>query len=392
MASSGLTHGERERVLGDRGLVVRAGIALVLANVRYWSSVAPLVRRELRSWGQLANAIPDPHLRTLALEKLHAEHFNAEVAATLATLAPARQRESTVKAIVALELLYDFLDGLTERPSRDPLRDGETLFEAFTDAVDPHAPRGRDYYRDQPELDDAGYLEALSATVRIALATLPASEAVAEASMRCASRSARAQAHLHAAATEGSERLTKWASREAASSGLEWREYLSGAASSVLAVHALIAAAADTRTTPQDALQIEQAYLSTCVLITLLDSVVDYEEDRRLGMPGFVRFYEDRDELVEMLADAAASAVAKTAASPNGAHHVMTLVGVAAYYTSAPGAWSDFARPVAAQAQAQLQPLITPTLAIMRAWRLAKRVHRRCRGNGIGVRGRSRDA
>jgi hypothetical protein len=52
----------------------------------------------------------------------------------------------------------------------------------------------------------------------------------------------------------------------------------------------------------------------------------------------------------------------------------MTLVGIVAYYASAPTAASDFARPLITPIRRELAPLITPTLALMRAWRLAKRV------------------
>jgi hypothetical protein len=50
----------------------------------------------------------------------------------------------------------------------------------------------------------------------------------------------------------------------------------------------------------------------------------------------------------------------------------MTLVGVVAYYASAATADSDVAGPVTGRITGQLRPLITPTLAVMRAWRLAK--------------------
>jgi hypothetical protein len=57
----------------------------------------------------------------------------------------------------------------------------------------------------------------------------------------------------------------------------------------------------------------------------------------------------------------------------NQAHHqVMTLVGVAAYYISAPTTISNFAQPVTRHARRKLKPLITPTLAVMCA---AERVH-----------------
>jgi len=349
-------------------------MALVLANARYWPTVAPLVRGELRRWERRAQAINDRCLRALALEKLHEERFNAEVAATLATLAPSAHRKHVVEAIVALELLYDYLDGLTEQPSPDPLLDGNCLFQAFADAIDPSAEGGRDYYRHHPRSDDGGYLDALSGAVRVAVARLPAASAIAEAAQRSTARCAQAQIHIHAASHVGTAQLEAWARSEAAGTELDWRELLAGAASSVLAVHALIAAAADHRTTPMDAIEIEAAYLSTCVLITVLDSLVDDDQDVKAGKPGFIRLYGDCDLLAQTLARVAGQAARQARTVPNAAHHVMTLVGVVAYYTSAPGARSELARPVAGHLRGELQPLIVPTLTIMRAWRLAKRV------------------
>jgi len=40
--------------------------ALALANIRYWTSVAPLARSEIGRWEQRACGIPDPVLRALA--------------------------------------------------------------------------------------------------------------------------------------------------------------------------------------------------------------------------------------------------------------------------------------------------------------------------------------
>ena len=39
----------------------------------------------------------------------------------LATFAPRAARAQVVEAIVASQLLFDLLDGLTERPSADPM-------------------------------------------------------------------------------------------------------------------------------------------------------------------------------------------------------------------------------------------------------------------------------
>jgi hypothetical protein len=53
---------------------------------------------------------------------------------------------------------------------------------------------------------------------------------------------------------------------------------------------------------------------------------------------------------------------------------VMMLTGVVAFYTSAPGARGQLARPLVARLHRALAPLIAPTVAFMRAWRLARRV------------------
>ena len=355
--------------------------------MRYWPSVWPLVQAQLRRWEVRARAIADPELRELALGKLHGEAFNAEVAATLATLAPTARRQHAVEAIVALELLFDYLDGLTERPPADALREGERLFRAFTDALDPTAERGGDYYREHLGAGDGGYIEELSAAVRGAVARLPGARAIEQSARRSASRCAQAQIRIHAEPRLGARQLEEWAEREAQGTGLQWRELAAGAASSVLAVHALIAAATDARATHEEAVALETAYLSICVLITVLDSLVDDDEDMRAGEPGFIRLYDDRDRLAETLASVAARAVRQASALRHGAHHVMTLAGVVAYYTSAPGASSELARPVAERLQAELAPLIYPTLAVMRAWRLTKRARARPARTGIRAAG-----
>lgn len=357
--------------LGDRRLIARAGVALLLANVRYWTSVAPIVRRELRHWEQRAGAIEDPELRALALEKLRGESLHAEAAAILATRAPRAHRHDAARAIVALELLFDYLDGLTERPSADPLREGERLFEAYIDALAGGSARnGKD-----------GYLQALSAAVSEALARLPAFGAIAEVARTSATRGVQAQVRMHAASQLGTEQIERWARGETDRTGLAWRELLVGSASSVLAMHALIAAAAQPKTTPAHAAQIDAAYLSTGVLLTLLDGLIDHEHDHAEqgedASLGYLGFYEDRDELAQTLTQAARRAAAQAGALPGGAHHVMTLVGVVAYYTSAPGARGELAAPIVERLQQELAPLIFPALQIMRLWRLAKRVRNR---------------
>lgn len=365
---------------GDRRLVARAGLALVIANLRYWLITAPLVRAQLRHWGWCARAIVDPKLRALALQKLDEERFNAEVAAMLATLAPRRHRASTVQAIVALEVLYDFLDGLTEVSSHEALLTGRQVFTAFTDAVaqtpgralERRGTQQPDYYRYHPGAGDGGYLTKLVGAVRSALARLPGAAAIAPTARRTAARCAEAQVREHAAARIGRAQVDDWARREAAATTLAPREFLAGAQASVLALHALIAAASDANITDADAQAIDAVYLSISALTTMLDSLVDRELDASAGKAGYIQRYADRELLVAELVDLAHQAITRARDLPHGAHHVMILVGAVAYYTSAASARSDFARPVKRAIDRELRPLITPTLSVMRAWRAAK--------------------
>ena len=367
-------------VFADRRLLTRAGLALLRANVRYWATVAPEVRAQLAHWRKRAMSIEDRGLRTLALKTLDEEGFAAEVAATLATLTPRRLRRTSIQAIVALEVMYDYLDGLTEQRVPDPLANGRQLFKAFTDALDPTSDLGDHYYRYRPSgSDDGNYLKELAATIQGALAQLPAATRLLPTMRRAAGRCAEAEVLTHAAALTDTSQVESWARESAKGSGLEWREYLAGAASSVLAVHALIALAGDANATAVQASPLDDVYLALGVLSTMLDSVVDYEQDMANGTLAFIDHYENSEILGERLVDVARRAAVRAHQTSAGAHHLMTMTGIAAYYTSAPGARSRLASPVTSRLQKELRPLITPTLAVMRAWRLAKHVRARPR-------------
>jgi len=365
------THRRAGSSLCERGLGIRVAVTLVLANARYWTSVAPLVRSELRRWSLRAGAIADEGLREVALGKLRHEHFNAEVAATLATLAPASRRARVIEAIVAYEVLYDYLDGLGELRGGSSLQSVRRLYEPFVavwDGEEPPAGAAAEAFE-----DDGGYLRELAQTVRVVLAELPGQRAVASAGRRAARRCAEAQIRAHAKPRLGEDELERWACESGAALGLpSWRDYMAGAVASVLVGHALIATAAE-EATEQQAEAIDRAYLAISALSTMLDSLVDYGSDVATGDPWLLRLYGDREQLADRLGEVAASAVAQARLLPHAAHHLMTLLGVVAYYTSAPEAREQPAREIVARLHRELRPLILPTLLVMRCWRLAKR-------------------
>lgn len=355
-----------------RGASTAATVALLRANVRFWPTVFPEVRRELRGWDRRAQAIPNPTLRAQALAKLRHERFNTEVAATLATLVLPARRRAVTQAIVALEVMYDYLDGISEQPGPDPLADGRQLYRAFTDALLP-AGSFADYYRHHSQRDDGGYLAALVSTVRGALWSLPAAPVVAPAARAVLARCGEAQTRTHAIARLGVGQLHAWASIQSEVDRLWWSEVAAGAAASVLAGHALVALAAEPSTTTADAEAVARAYFATCALTTLLDSLIDADGDALTGAHAYLAYYASEAEATERLGLLAREAVRAAERLPNAPHHLITMAGAVAFYLSAPGARDAERRRLTAPIVHELRPLLAPPLAIFAAWRSARR-------------------
>jgi tetraprenyl-beta-curcumene synthase len=370
--------------IADGRLLARTWGAFAADGIRYRLGVARVVRVELSRWRQSASEIPDATLRSLALAKLAEEGFHAEAGAMLATLAPSAQRAAAVRAIVALEVLYDYLDGRSESPD---LQRGRRLFAALTAAVGGAEDGWSEFGAEERESEhgeelsasirrekDWKYLATLAGAVRESLANLPGADAVRGALQESAARGAEAQVRVHAASG-----VEPWARSEAQGSGLGWREFLAGAAASVIGCHALIAAAAREGTTPDQARTIAEAYLPVCALTTLLDGIVDHHGDPddattggREGEDGYIGFYADREELAGALAALADGALVAARRHRDTGHHVAMLAGIVAYYATAPGARSGFARGAIDQLRGRFGLLILPMLALMRAWRAAR--------------------
>jgi tetraprenyl-beta-curcumene synthase len=350
--------------------------ALAIANLRFWPTVAPKMWRSLEHWRDATAQIDDPALRLMALEKLRQEAFNAEVAATLATLAPPYQRQRTTEAIVALEVLFDYLDGRTEQlpETEDPTAEALRLFGALTGSLRVDAPSWEPAEHDK----DGRYLAGLGNHVHERVEQLSSFGTIRDRALAAAVRCAEAQSRLHASGRLGDQQLESWAREHCPGSGLEWRDYAGGCASSVLAVHALIAAGSNPGVTKLEASAIDDAYLAIGALITMLDSTVDESEDLAIGQPGYMRLFAqgERGEHARALTRLA---LERCSQAPEAAHHAMTLGGVVAYYTSHPGARAAAARPVVAAVRAELGKAAWPSLAVMLGWRAAKTARARAR-------------
>jgi tetraprenyl-beta-curcumene synthase len=351
---------------------VRDLAALALVMARFWLVVLPLARTQLRGWQRLAIGIPDPALRAQALATLESERLSAAGAALFAATTPRRRDPGLVRALVAYQVICDYLDTLAEQPNEDPIRNGAQLHRALADAV-ADGPLANHYDRHAVR-NDGGYLAALVAACRESCAKLPAYAPVRAAAMREASRN-EVQGINHAPTALREPALREWADAArthdaAGTDDADWFE-LAAAGSSSLAVLALIAAAADPATTTDTAEQVRRAYFPWIeALSTLLDSVADRERDLQTGELNFVSQYPTQAAAVARLREVTMRAIAGARGLPRGERHIVLVAGMIAMHVSEAGAWLPWAQPATrAVLRATRTPAMPLLLVLLRGWR-----------------------
>jgi tetraprenyl-beta-curcumene synthase len=341
--------------------------ALVRSLGLYWGSIFPLARAEVRRWRRRAERIPDPVLRAHARETLAGEHRNAESAAVFALLAARANREAVVRLLVGYQLMYDYLDTLSEQPAGDPLANGRQLHRALSAAVSPGAA-GADYYAHHGRGADGGYLAELVAACAGGLAGLPSGRLVEAGLLRSVALAAESQSRNHAAMLSGeAPALARWAARATPrGSDLRWWETAAAAGSS-LATHALLAAAGDPALTGSQADRIERAYWPWVnALNTLLESLADQLDDAASGNHSYVSHYGSGVVMALRLATISAHAARATRGLPRHDEHALVLAGMVAFYLAAPGARTPQARPAADAVRRELGPLVGALVLMLR--------------------------
>jgi tetraprenyl-beta-curcumene synthase len=347
---------------------VRELVALAYVMARFWIVVFPLVRAQLRAWQEVAAAIPDLELRAHALETLDGERLSAAGAGLFAATS-GRLDPSLVRALVAYQVICDYLDTLAEQPAADPIRNGALLHSALPAALQA-GPEHADYYGLHCARDDGGYLAALVDACRQSCAALPAYEHVRTLALREASRN-EVQGINHAAVAEREPALRLWAERQdTEGADVTWFE-LAAAGSSSLAVLALIATAANAATDEARAEQVRLAYFPWIeALSTLLDSLVDRERDARTGAMSFVGHYRSHEAAVERLQEVVARAVASARALPQGERHVVLVAGMIAMHLSESSAGALGLEPATRALLRASDTAATSVLLVMlRMWR-----------------------
>jgi tetraprenyl-beta-curcumene synthase len=341
---------------------------------RYWLSVFPRVAGEVSRRRLLASRIPDPVLRRLALQALDHKRGNLEGAAAFAALVPSTNRALVVRALVGCQAICDYLDLLAEQPNRDPVANGYWLHEALRVATTPGSSH-RDYYMRNGRGEDGGYLRTLVEGTREPLAKLPRFALVASPMRRAAERVVAYQALNHGDASGSYEPFERWATAETRSTtGLHWWETGAGAGST-LTLYALIATAADPHLRASDVEAIEGAYFPWVgALHSLLDSLVDHDEDLAAGERGLIDCYPSPLDVATRMQAIAREALARAVALPHGRRHALILAAMTSFYIcELHRSSSPHAQLVAPSVLEVFGGLAAPAMAMLGARRLLLR-------------------
>ncbi|HKG39036.1 MAG TPA: DUF2600 family protein [Conexibacter sp.] len=360
----------------SRGRAALEALALAETLGCYWLTIFPLARRELHRWRVRAAAIPHPLLREIAWRTLTNEGLNAEGAALFAMLAPVGRRRDATRLLVAFQVMYDYLDALTEQPATEPLRSSRQLHLALlavlgrpvpADGYFAHHPLGSD--------GDGGYLAELAACCRAIFHAFPGAREAAPHAVRAAMRSGEGQSQSHAAALGADGELIRWAERETpAGLDLRWWE-TAAAAESSLVIHALLASAAGPGLTTRCAADVAAAYWPWVTgLNALLDDLIDTAEDAAEGTHSHVARYRHPALAAQRLGGIAVEAGTAIGRLPLARRHAVIFAAMTSYYLAAPQASHAQIEPVARRVAEQVGMDLRPLLAMLRVRRsLARR-------------------
>lgn len=321
-------------------------VCLPRIGLAYWLTIHRLVLREVALWKRRAATIPDGELRALAIGKLTAERLNPEGAALFAVLAPSSNRATLVRLLVAYQILYDYLDAVNEQQGSMTLRNGLQLHRALADVFVQDTHFG-DYYAHNPSRNDGRYVLGLVQRCHSLYWSMPGAPRSATLLEHAAERCGKTQAHNHAVPLEGEDGLRVLA--ESFGDAYLWWE-LAAAGISCLAIHALLAHAADSHGTMGDAERIDTAYFpAVCAFSALLDSLSDHYRDVGTENHSFTTHYRDPVYAAERFTGIALAARGGLRALPRASRHSIILDGIAAFYLSSRDSWLEFTAPVARQ-------------------------------------------
>jgi cytochrome P450 len=325
---------------------------------------------ELAAWFQRARAIPDAQLREDALDSLVRKRDNVE-GASLFSILPRHRDARLLVLLVAYQVMWDFLDSVSERGASAGHANGRQLHRALVEALDPDAPIS-DYYRYHPWKDDGGYLLALVETCRRMCVELPSYQQVRHLMLHGVRRCAIQYLNHEPEPRRRDAALKEWAERESAGEHkLDWFEVT--AAAGAFMPHVLLALAAEPSCEQHELIAVHSVYFPWIALaITMLDSYVDLTHDAASASHSYISHYASETVALDRLATVIRRIVTHAARLPNGRRHVVLTEGIVATYLSTPGVKAPRIREKTRILTHASGPLTKLLLAIARVWRATR--------------------
>lgn len=330
----------------------------------------PAVASELDVWRALAHRVPDPAIRTDALNALARKRGNTNGAALFWTIARARSRP-LLRLLVAYQALWDFLDNINERGAGAGQVNGRQLHLALVDALDPDRPIS-DYYRYHPWREDGGYLQALVEACREACRQLPSYELVQAALIQEAVRAQVLGINHDLDPVRRDTALRMWAVQERHEEfDVDWFE-LTAAASASLTIYALLTLSSEPSCAESDIEHTRNAYFPwISATATMLDSYVDEVEDAANGDHRYIAHYRDPRFTTRRLRQLIQRSLLEARELPNGERHELIVACMIAMYLSKDSARTEITRATTAGFISAGGSPTKTLLPILRLWRIA---------------------
>jgi tetraprenyl-beta-curcumene synthase len=344
--------------------------ALAHAATRELTWGLPAVAREEHRWRTLARKIPDGPIREDALSALRDKRGQTDGAAMFSIL-PRARNASLLRLLVAYQIIWDFLDSVSERGADVGVANGRQLHLALVDALDPGRPIS-DYYRHHPWREDGGYLRALVGVCRECCAELPAYERVRRQVVQEAGRAQVLALNHEPDPARRDSMLRAWASEEFPQGhGASWFE-LSGASSAGLTIFALLALACEPTCSEIEIARTRRAYFPwASALAAMLDSYVDQAEDAANGDHSYVAHYPTPELAIQHVCLMVNRCLSEVRVLENSQKHVLILTSMVAMYLSKDSASTSAMRGATKRIAGTGGSLTRTLLPILRMWRIA---------------------
>jgi len=304
----------------------------ILGN--YILRVLPRVKKLLKSWEIEARFIPDPVLRTQALDSLRLKAFHCQGGAVYAVPWSLSQQR-LLQFIVAYQTLCDYLDNLCDRAGSTDGQAFRQLHQSLLDALDPLSSF-QDYYCYYPINDDGGYINKLVKTCQACLKDMPYYAGIREEVINLARLYSDLQVKKHLNLEIRHAELCMWAGEGTGKyDNLLWPEF-AAACGSTLALFALLRCAVEQERVGQgDITRIRDAYFPwICGLHILLDYFIDRAEDRTGGDLNFTFYYDSESIMRDRLALFTRQSLLCTENLAQTAFHRTVVHGLLAMYLS----------------------------------------------------------